>query len=163
VRVNVYAQDLATVSTDLAGQSLHRRGYRCEQVEAPLKETLAAAILLRAGWPRLIADGAPLLGPMCGSGTLPIEAALMVGDCAPGLTRDYFGFLGWRQHDAALWSALIGEARERKREGIKSLPPVTGYDSDPQAVAMAKRNIARAGLAGHCTHRIPRVHRLYKV
>jgi 23S rRNA (guanine2445-N2)-methyltransferase / 23S rRNA (guanine2069-N7)-methyltransferase len=97
VRVNVHAaQDLTTRSIGLAGQSLHRRGYRCEQTAAPLKDTLAAAILLRAEWPRLGAGGVPLLNPMCGSGTLPIEAVLMAGDCAPGMTRDYFGFLGWR-------------------------------------------------------------------
>lgn len=79
---------------------------------------------------------------MCGSGTLPIEAALMAGDCAPGLTRDYFGFLGWRQHDAALWTALIEEARERRCAGLNSLSPIVGYDSDAC-------NVAQAGLAVH--------------
>ncbi len=73
----------------------------------------------------------------------------MAGDCAPGLTRDYFGFLGWRQHDAALGTALIEEARERRRAGLKSLSLIVGYDSDAQAVAMTKRSVARAGLAVH--------------
>jgi 23S rRNA (guanine2445-N2)-methyltransferase / 23S rRNA (guanine2069-N7)-methyltransferase len=149
VRVNVYlCRDEATISIDLAGQSLHRRGYRIEQVEAPLKENLAAAILLRAGWPRLASEGAPLVDPMCGSGTLPIEAALMAGDIAPGLRRTYFGFLGWRQHDRSLWSALLDEARQRREQGVERLPPLWGYDSDAHAVGLAERNVSRAGLAG---------------
>lgn len=152
VRVNVYIhQDAATVSVDLAGQSLHRRGYRSEQTEAPLKENLAAAILLRAGWPRAAKQGEPLVDPMCGSGTLPIEAALMAADIAPGLTRDYFGFLRWRQHDQALWSTVLEEARERKRQGVKGMPSVSGYDRDAKSVALARRNVTRAGLTGRVT------------
>ncbi|MGH8502763.1 MAG: bifunctional 23S rRNA (guanine(2069)-N(7))-methyltransferase RlmK/23S rRNA (guanine(2445)-N(2))-methyltransferase RlmL [Gammaproteobacteria bacterium] len=150
VRVNVHlSNNEAVVSIDLAGESLHRRGYREEQVEAPLKENLAAAILLRAGWPQLAARGAPLVDPMCGSGTLPIEAALMAGDIAPGLARDYYGFHGWRQHDARAWSALLEEARARRQAGLQQLPPVRGCDEDPRAVALAMRNVARAGLEGH--------------
>ncbi|MFA7557248.1 MAG: THUMP domain-containing protein, partial [Hydrogenophaga sp.] len=104
LRINVHvANDEAVVSIDLSGDSLHRRGYREEGVAAPLKENLAAAILLRADWPALANLGAPLLDPLCGSGTLPIEAALMAGDVAPGLTRTYFGFHHWRGHEAKLW------------------------------------------------------------
>jgi hypothetical protein len=80
-------RDRATLSLDLAGDPLHRRGWRVQEVAAPLKENLAAAVLLRAGWPERAARGAPLLDPMCGSGTLPIEAALMAADIAPGLLR----------------------------------------------------------------------------
>ncbi len=150
LRVNVHlANNEAVVTLDLAGESLHRRGYRGEQVAAPLKENLAAAILLRAGWPELAAQGAPLVDPMCGSGTLPIEAALMAGDIASGLARDYYGFKGWRQHDDRVWSALLEEARTRRRAGLEQLPSVQGCDEDPHAVALALRNVARAGLEHH--------------
>jgi 23S rRNA (guanine2445-N2)-methyltransferase / 23S rRNA (guanine2069-N7)-methyltransferase len=123
IRINVYVdQDQAAVSIDLAGQSLHRRGYRNERVEAPLKENLAAAILLCAGWPMLATAGKSLLRPMCGPGMLPSEALLMVGGVAPGLTRDYFHFLDWRQHDAAQWTALIEETHARRQPGLKGVP-----------------------------------------
>ncbi len=97
------------ISIDLSGQSLHRRGYRADkvQVEAPLKENLAAGLLLYAAWPSEAAAGASLLDPLCGSGTLLIEAALMAADVAPGLLRaeaevkpgaaPAFGFLRWRR------------------------------------------------------------------
>src|SRR5680860_15198 len=150
VRINVHLFDNeAVVSLDLAGESLHRRGYRSEQGAAPLKENLAAAILLRAGWPELAAQGAPLVDPMCGSGTLPIEAALMAGDIAPGLTRAYYGFEGWRQHDEHVWAALLQEARVRRETGLTRLPPVRGSDEDAHAVTLARRNVVRAGLEHH--------------
>ena len=91
LRINLHIhRDTATVSIDLSGESLHRRGYRTEKGLAPLKESLAAAILLRSGWPEVSARGGALVDPMCGSGTLPIEAALMAADVAPGLLRPYF-------------------------------------------------------------------------
>jgi 23S rRNA (guanine2445-N2)-methyltransferase / 23S rRNA (guanine2069-N7)-methyltransferase len=97
VRVNLYLhRDAATVSLDLSGESLHRRGYRAESVAAPMKENLAAAVLIRAGWPAAARSGMPLVDLLCGSGTLPIEAAMMAGDVAPGLLRDYYGFLHWQ-------------------------------------------------------------------
>ena len=96
------------VSLDLSGESLHRRGYRGAAGEAPLKENVAAGVLLRTQWPQLAAANAELLDPLCGSGTFCIEAALMAADRAPGLTRDYFGFLGWRGHDAAAVGAAAG-------------------------------------------------------
>ena len=116
--------------------------------EAPLKENLAAAILLRAGWPAIAAAGGTLADPMCGSGTLLIEGAWLAGDVAPGLLRDYFGFLGWKQFDPAPWREMVQEARERREEGLRSLPPIHGYDSDAKAIATARNNIRRAGLAG---------------
>src|SRR6185503_16196342 len=85
----------ATLSLDLSGEPLHRRGWRREQGEAPLKENLACAMLLRARWPDIYARGGALVDPMCGSGTLLIEAAWMAAQVAPALQRDYFGFLGW--------------------------------------------------------------------
>ena len=94
-----------TLSLDLAGEGLHRRGYRIEAGEAPLRENLAAGILLRARWPEAAARGAEFLDPMCGSGTLVIEAALIAAHRAPGLRREYFGFLGWRGHDAGAMAA----------------------------------------------------------
>ena len=150
VRINLYLlRDVATISIDLAGESLHRRGYRALGVEAPLKENLAAAILLRAGWPDIARAGGALLDPMCGSGTLPIEAALIAADIAPGLLRSHYGFLHWRQHDAAAWVTLMAEAVQRKEVGMAHLPPVVGYDADPSAVRLALANVEAAGLHGH--------------
>jgi len=133
-------------SLDLSGSSLHQRGYRTEAGEAPLKENLAAAILLRAGWPQIAAAGGSLVDPLCGSGTLVIEAALVAADIAPGLLRDYFGFLGWKGHDSSLWQSLLAEALERRQEGLRRLPPLYGYDADPRAIAVAQANAHRAGL-----------------
>ena len=150
LRVNVYLyRDEAVLSLDLSGESLHRRGYRSEAVEAPLKENLAAAILLRANWPAIAKQGGAFVDLMCGSGTLPIEAALIAGDIAPGLTRDYYGFLGWKQHDAALWAELIAEAEARREAGLARLPPIRGYDHEARAVRYARENAAAAGLSGH--------------
>ncbi len=150
VRINVYLhRDQAILSLDLSGESLHRRGYRAEAVEAPLKENLAAAILIRAGWPAIAADGGTLVDLLCGSGTLPIEAALMAADCAPCLLRPYFGFLYWRQHDDALWQRLVAEAHERRAAGFARLPVIRGYDSDPRAIRIAQDNARRAGFEQH--------------
>ena len=102
IRINVHlTPEGAGISLDLSGDGLHRRGYRTEGGEAPLKENLAAAILLRAGWPRTVETGACLLDPMCGSGTLLIEGALIAADTAPGLLRDYYGFLRWKPFEPA--------------------------------------------------------------
>lgn len=150
LRVNVYLdRDQATVSIDLSGDSLHKRGYRLEGGKAPLKENLAAAILLRAGWPKIAAAGGPFIDPMCGSGTLPIEAALMAADFAPGLLRPSFGFFGWKAHDAALWLKLVAAADRRAEAGLKTLPPIAGYDIDREAVHHALGNIERAGLRSY--------------
>jgi 23S rRNA (guanine2445-N2)-methyltransferase / 23S rRNA (guanine2069-N7)-methyltransferase len=149
LRINVYLdRDVATVGIDLSGESLHKRGYRQEGGKAPLKENLAAAILLRAGWPAIAAEGGELLDPLCGSGTLPIEAALMAADFAPGLLRPGFGFQGWKGHDPALWERLTQEALRRSEAGLKTLPPIVGYDIDRLAVRIALGNIERAGLRG---------------
>ncbi len=149
VRINVHLdRDEATVSIDLSGDSLHRRGYRLDGGKAPLKENLAAALLLRAGWSRILAEGGSLLDPMCGSGTLLIEAAWMAADQAPGLLREYYGFIGWNQHDPALWAALCEEARERARAGQGRVPLIQGFDLDARVIRMAEDNLRRAGLAG---------------
>jgi len=141
-------QARAALSLDLSGDSLHRRGYREPGSGAPLKENLAAAMLLRGGWPGIGAAGGALCDPMTGSGTLPIEAAWMAADSAPGLLRTRFGFLGWRGHDDGLWNALIDEALERQQAGLDRLPPIHAFDVDPRAIRAARANLERAGLAG---------------
>ncbi|GGA20386.1 bifunctional 23S rRNA (guanine(2069)-N(7))-methyltransferase RlmK/23S rRNA (guanine(2445)-N(2))-methyltransferase RlmL [Dyella nitratireducens] len=153
VRINLrLRRDRATVSIDLAGAPLHRRGWRETQGEAPLKENLAAAMLLRADWPAIYAQGGALLDPMCGSGTLLIEGALMAADVAPGLRRDYYGFLGWKQHDIALWRSLLDEANKRAETGLPALRSCFfGSDTDARMVQMAKRNAQEAGVAGFFT------------
>lgn len=147
LRLNIYLlRNKATLSIDLSGDSLHRRSYRLDGGAAPLKENLAAAILTLAGWPDMARHGAPLIDPMCGSGTLLIEAALMAADIAPGLLRGYFGFRGWRGHDPELWTRLRAEAEQRRAEGLKNLPPIFGYDQSPLAITHARDNIERAEL-----------------
>jgi 23S rRNA (guanine2445-N2)-methyltransferase / 23S rRNA (guanine2069-N7)-methyltransferase len=150
VQVNVRVRrDRATLSIDLSGSPLHRRGWRERQGEAPLKENLAAAMLVRAQWPRIYAEGGALVDPMCGSGTLLIEGALMAAGAAPGLRRGYFGFLGWRKHDYSLWKQLWEEAKTTTDEGMRNLRPVFfGSDTDAHMVQTAKRNAQTAGVAG---------------
>jgi 23S rRNA (guanine2445-N2)-methyltransferase / 23S rRNA (guanine2069-N7)-methyltransferase len=154
VQVNLHLdRDVATLAIDLSGDSLHRRGYRGPQGAAPLKENLAAAILLRAGWPALVAaaaaDGAPLgfVDPLCGSGTFLIEAASIAADAAPGMGRAYFGFLRWRGHDAALWQRLLDEASARRAAARTEHVVIRGYDRDAGAVRSALANVATAGFA----------------
>jgi 23S rRNA (guanine2445-N2)-methyltransferase / 23S rRNA (guanine2069-N7)-methyltransferase len=148
VRVHAHANGTQlTLSIDLSGESLHRRGYRAAAGEAPLKENVAAGVLLRAGWPQLAADGAAFLDPMCGSGTLVIEAALIAAGRAPGLGREYFGFLGWRGHDPQLWASLCGQAEARSRELPPARVPLRGVDRDAAAIRAAVGNAQRAGIA----------------
>lgn len=135
----------ATLSVDLAGP-LHRRGWRLGQGDAPLKETLACAVLLRAGWPRHAAAGQPLFDPMCGSGTLLIEGALMAADVAPGWLRHGEQHpTRWKGFDGALWASLLDEARARDRRAELS-PRFHGCDSDARVVQQARRNAEAAGV-----------------
>ncbi len=150
VRVNVRVRTgKATVSLDLSGEALHRRGYREQGVQgaAPLKESLAAGMLLLAGWNSAPGSG-PLVDPLCGSGTLPIEGAWIAGDVAPGLLRSRWGFTGWLGHDSGTWAALLAEADERAERGLAASIPIMGSDRDPSAVSLARANVARAGLKG---------------
>jgi len=135
----------ARVALDLAGDGLHRRGYRADAGPAPLRETLAAALLRFAGWPDRERWPA-LLDPLCGAGTLPIEAALMAADVAPGLLRPRFGFEAWLQHDARAWETLLEEARARRERGLAAAPPIIGTDRDAAVLEVARRNAERAGL-----------------
>jgi 23S rRNA (guanine2445-N2)-methyltransferase / 23S rRNA (guanine2069-N7)-methyltransferase len=148
VRVDVRLdRDRATVSIDLSGESLHRRAYRSRGVAAPLKENLAAAMLLRSGWPA-IAQSGDFVDPLCGSGTLVIEAALIALGIAPGSMRSYFGFLRWRGHDKALWQRLMDEARAAREASSTKRITLRGYDNDAGAVRAAIENMERARLRG---------------
>ena len=153
VRVHAHANETQiTLSLDLSGESLHRRGYRGAAGEAPLKENVAAGVLMRSGWPEMAAQGAAFLDPMCGSGTFVIEAALIATDRAPGLDRDYFGFLGWAGHDAESWRQVSEEAQARARSGLQEAlirglaGALRGQDRDPSAIRNARGNAERAGM-----------------
>lgn len=147
IRINCFIKnDTATLSLDLSGDSLHRRGYRLKGAGAPLKENLAAALLLRSKWDSIAKQGGSLIDPMCGSGTLVIEAALIAADIAPGLLRESFGFKAWKQHDDWLWQNLIDEATLRKQHGLINTPLIFGYDHDKQTLDIARDNIQRAQL-----------------
>ncbi|HKL50678.1 MAG TPA: bifunctional 23S rRNA (guanine(2069)-N(7))-methyltransferase RlmK/23S rRNA (guanine(2445)-N(2))-methyltransferase RlmL [Wenzhouxiangellaceae bacterium] len=150
VRINVHMHaSQVTVALDLSGDSLHRRGYRAPGTAAPIKENLAAAILLRGDWPRLATDGGGFCDPMCGSGTVAIEAAWIAGDSAPGLLRTRFGFQRWRAHDDAAWKELVDEALERQEAGLAGIPPIVAFDNDPAEIRLALQNVQKAGLAKH--------------
>ena len=151
IQIHIMIEDeKALVSLDISGDSLHRRGYRVSGVAAPLKESLAAGILKLAGWCSTVSPDKILVDPMCGSGTLLIEAALMCFDIAPGLGRNYFGFTGWRGNDALLWERLVDEAKNRRIAGLKknSQPQIIGYDASREAVNAALSNIDKASLRG---------------
>ena len=140
--------DLGQLWIDLAGESLHRRGYRAASGPAPIKENLAAAVLRRARWAEACAEGLGLLDPMCGSATLLIEAAMIAGDRAPGLGRDYFGFVGWRGHQPDVWRRLVEEARARAGAGDDRSFQIMGRDADRAAVEHARANVRAAGFEG---------------
>jgi 23S rRNA (guanine2445-N2)-methyltransferase / 23S rRNA (guanine2069-N7)-methyltransferase len=152
LRLNlVLRKGRAILSVDLGGGPLHRRGWRQAQGEAPLKETLAAAVLMRGDWPRLYAEGGPLLDPMCGSGTLLIEGASMAADIAPGLIRPPLPLqtpTRWRQFDAVVWHDQLCDAQTRAEAGRAALRACfRGADLDPHAIRAARENAERAGLA----------------
>jgi len=149
VRVHAHANGpKVTVSLDLSGEGLHRRGYRTQAGEAPLRENLAAGILVRAGWEEKSRTAAEFLDPMCGSGTLVIEAAMIAADMAPNARRHYFGFLGWPGHDRATWERVKGAALARERRPAMI---IRGVDVDDRVLDAARDNAARAGLEGVVT------------
>ncbi len=133
-----FEDDDCLISIDSSGELLHRRGYREEIAHAPLRETLAAGLLLLLGW-----DGSvPLLDPMCGSGTLPIEAALIAANRPPGGLRQ-FAFMGWPRCRPGLWQALLAEAARSEQDRPVL---IRGADHDPAALAAACRNAERSGV-----------------
>lgn len=137
----------AILSLDLSGHSLHQRGYRLQQGAAPLKENLAAAVLIRAGWPRIAAEGGALADPMCGVGTFLVEAAMIAADIAPNLKRERWGFSAWLGHVPALWRKVHEEAQARAEAGL-ARPPlwIRGYEADPRLIQPGRNNVERAGL-----------------
>lgn len=149
LRVHAHIQrGQLTLAIDLSGASLHQRGYRLQQGAAPLKENLAAAILLRANWPQLAKQGYALSDPMCGMGTFLIEGAMMAADVAPGLQREYWGFNKWLGHQPDIWQQLTDEAKQRAEQGLKQPPLwIRGYEADPRLIQPARNNIERAGLS----------------
>jgi putative N6-adenine-specific DNA methylase len=142
-----FVHDVCTVSVDSSGPLLHRRGYRQQVAKAPLRETLAAAILLGAGWN----GDVPLVDPMCGSGTIPIEAARLARLMAPGRDRS-FAFLRWPEVDQARWAKLLDDARS----GELPVSPVeiVGADRDSGAIEAARANAERAGVADDVEFRV---------
>ncbi len=147
LNVNVFIdRDQVEFSIDLSGTSLHQRGYRDQGGIATLKENLAAALLYRMGWHDLMAEGAAFVDVMCGSGTLPIEAALMACDIAPGIDRKYYGFLGWRGHKPAIWQRLLAEANYRKEKGLTNAPVIQGFDHHRPTIEKAQTHVNNAGL-----------------
>jgi putative N6-adenine-specific DNA methylase len=140
LRVNVHIfNDECTLALDSSDDSLHKRGYRLSSVEAPINEVLAAGMVLLSGWK---ADR-PLLDPMCGSGTLVIEAGLIATQRAPQLNREHFGFKRWPDFDEALWAQILEEAKQRVRE---SPVPILGSDKDFKAMRLTEQNAMAAGL-----------------
>ena len=138
----------AILSLDLSGHSLHQRGYRLQQGAAPLKENLAAAVLIRSGWPRIAAAGGALADPMCGVGTFLVEAAMIAADIAPNLKRERWGFSAWLGHVPALWKKLHAEAQERAEAGLAKPPLwIRGYEADPRLIQPGRNNVERAGLS----------------
>lgn len=144
IRISVFLQrEMATVYLDLSGEGLHQRGYREGTGQAPLKETLAAAVVMRSGWQ----PGTPMVDPMCGSGTLLIEAAMMASDRAPGLRRTHWGFSAWQGHDEALWREVMAEAQVRARRGLQETTSrFFGFDIDRRVIDLARANARRAGV-----------------
>ncbi len=133
---------------NFSGSGMHRRGYRLQPGLAPLKETLAAAVLVRSGWPGQAAENHHLIDPMCGSGTLVIEAGMMAADIAPGLNRQQHGFEHWRGHDRKLWLSLVEEARTRRTAGLEKMTSrLYGFDIDARQLEAATANLERSGLA----------------
>lgn len=158
VRINVRLnKEVAYISLDLSGEGLHLRGYRDATGIAPIKETLAAAIVMRSGWQ----PGTPMLDPMCGSGTLLIEAAMLATDRAPGLHRGHWGFSGWAQHDEAVWQEVKAEAQTRARAGLAAYEShFYGSDIDSRVIERARSNARRAGIADLVTFEVKDVAKL---
>ncbi len=140
VLLNIHiAQDNCTLSLDSSGESLHRRGYRQEAVEAPLNEVLAAGMILMTGW----RGECDLIDPMCGSGTIPIEAALIARNIAPGIFRKEFAFENWNDFDQTLFDDIYNDDSQEREFKHK----IYGYDNNPKANEIAIHNVKAAGLS----------------
>jgi 23S rRNA G2445 N2-methylase RlmL len=146
IRLHLHDQMLK-VYLDLSGPSLHERGYRSETLEAPMKENLAAGLLLLAGWDKACLAKTAFLDPYCGSGTLLIEAALIATRTAPGLFRNRFGFMSWIGHDADIFEKVHARLKTEQITDTSLLPEMSGSDQNVEAVAITKENLRRAGMA----------------
>ena len=133
------AHNLCTLSLDSSGESLHRRGYRVAQTEAPINEVLAAGLILKTGW----CGDKNLIDPMCGSGTILIEAAMIATNTAPGIYRKDFAFERWNDYDEELFDQLYNDDSKEKKFDFK----IYGSDISPKAIAIAKENIKSAGMS----------------
>ena len=144
VLLNIHiAQTTCTLSLDSSGESLHRRGYRQEQVDAPLNEVLAAGMLLMTGW----RGECDLIDPMCGSGTIPIEAALIARNIAPGVFRKGFAFEKWVDFDSEMFDEIYNDDSQEREFTHK----IYGYDNNPKANEIATHNIKAAGVSKDVT------------
>ena len=135
-----------TISLDLCGAPLHQRTPHRQYTQAPLKESLAAALLQIAGWPKAAKTGKPFIDPMCGSGTLLIEAASIALDRAPNINRNAWAFQRWPGHDAGVWERIIREAKDRWHAGQNRTISINGYDADALAVRQARKNVSSVKL-----------------
>lgn len=153
IRVNVYLSDKqCLLYLDLSGEALHKRGYRQAAGSAPLRETLAASMLYRAKWSTFYEQVLPFYDPMCGSGTLLIEAAMMAANIAPGILREKFGFSHWKpfvqsKADQEKWQSILQDAEDKKQTGLNKCPVISGSDNSEQLVGIARLNIQAAGLS----------------
>lgn len=148
IRINVYLSDKqCLIYLDMSGDALHKRAYRQAAGTAPLRETLAASMLYRAKWNTFFENDLPLYDPMCGSGTLLIEAAMMAGNIAPGLLRKNFGFNAWKKFEPADWNEVLDEAEAMKLSGMAKIPAIRGSDIDEVLVGIARKNVEAAGLS----------------
>ncbi len=156
IRINVYLSDReCLLYIDLSGDALHKRGYRQAAGNAPLRETLAASMLYRAKWSAYYEQGQPFYDPMCGSGTLVIEAAMMAANIAPGLLRHHngrkFGFSNWKpfllQQHSRQWDEIILDAQQKRQKGLRTLPVICGSDNNEELLEITRKNIKSAGLS----------------
>ncbi len=140
VRIHIYKKE-CTVLLDSSGDSLHMRGYRMEKGVAPLNEVLAAGMVRLSGWQ----PGQPFVDPMCGSGTIAIEAAMMAMNKAPGLLRERFAFQGWKDFEQRLWETL----REEAASAVRAIDfEMLAADKEPRATSITRQNMERAGVQG---------------
>ncbi|MDE6033178.1 MAG: RNA methyltransferase, partial [Muribaculaceae bacterium] len=142
INVHISGSDV-TLSLDSSGESLHKRGWREAQTEAPINEVLAAGIILKTGW----RGEAPFVDPMCGSGTFLVEAALIAANIAPGVYRKSFAFERWADFDPELWDNVYNDDSAEREISC----PIIGADMSPKAIAIATENVKRAGMAGKVT------------
>jgi putative N6-adenine-specific DNA methylase len=153
LNLHIY-RNAATLSLDSSGDSLHKRGYRPVQTIAPLNEALAAALILRSGW----RGDTPFVDPLCGSGTLPIEAAWIALRRPPGLTRKHFGFMGWMDFDVGEWTAIRDEARQQVGKSLAQ--PIVGADQRRDVIELARANARAAGIGNMVSFDVTSLHDL---